>query len=91
MPKHTPGPWTNDPKIGVTFGPDGEPIQTGGELCHEEFRANAALIATTPELLETLKATVKYLRFLRESYGVGSQVNDMIREADCIIDKAEGR
>jgi hypothetical protein len=89
VPRHTPGPWRNDPEIGVTFGPDGTAIQTGGAGCAEEFRANAVLIAAAPDMLEALKATVKYLRYLRESYGVGNQVNDMIHEADRAIAKAE--
>jgi hypothetical protein len=60
VPKHTPGPWRNDPEIGVTFGPDGTAIQTGGGGCGEEYRANAALIAAAPEMLEALKDMIDW-------------------------------
>lgn len=55
MDTHTPGPWTLDAEIGVVFGRDGKPIQTGGGGCGKETQANARLIAAAPELLSLMK------------------------------------
>lgn len=61
MLKHTPRPWRNDPETGVTFGPDGSPIQTGGAGCAEEFRANAELIAAAPDLFDLCNKAIVML------------------------------
>lgn len=79
---YTPGPWTNDPLIGVTFGPDGKAIQTGGGGCSEETQANARLIAAAPELLDGCKAALA-------AFERGDAINwDDLHRA---IEKAEGR
>lgn len=74
MAKHTPGPWTigvsDDNQIHCVDGSD----STGGiiEICEvwgtlsdkeetEESRANARLIAASPEMLEALKVTTSSL------------------------------
>ncbi|AGZ17497.1 hypothetical protein X824_gp023 [Escherichia phage 4MG] len=61
MSKHTPGPWSND----------GTEVGTGilheikiAKCClvgYEETRANARLIAASPEMLELLELSLPYL------------------------------
>lgn len=63
MNKHTPGPWSINPKGGTPMV--GIDLQDGGELLpivevvygynNAEAKANAHLIAAAPELLEALK------------------------------------
>jgi len=64
--KHTVGPWKNDPEHGITFAPDGTPIQTGGAGCCDEFRANAELIAAAPDLFDLCNRAVVILGHPRE-------------------------
>jgi hypothetical protein len=93
MSEHTKGPWYG--KEGMVYGEeDGATIalirQNGGE---EESKANAQLIATSPELLEACKYVYKHFTespsILWPDLNMGkSKMSDLLENA---INKAEGR
>lgn len=90
--KHTPGPWAiyhnalhNRPTILVVKKSDESAIcESWGN--NEEAKANACLIATAPELLETCKNSLLFLHahceHTRESEKLANTLNLIIRKAD---------
>lgn len=94
-PKHTPGPWAYG-KVGrVTFGVVGpvEATREGSTIQRNiadniVMEANAALIASAPELLEALKKVqALILEFGPEDDMAREQASTLYR----VIAKAEGR
>jgi hypothetical protein len=105
--KHTPGPWEivremNGRPIHESLG---TPIKKTGhtvawvefdDLSPETSRANAALVAAAPELLEALRAAIPCLaRAVVEGAfdrcaapGVGRSA---LHQAEVAVDKAEGK
>lgn len=98
--KFTPGPWTQRKYTGFIYvaGADGTAIteltlSLGGDERHnEEFRANAALIAASPELLEALRLLVSPARVEATNHISGritiSVTGVALRKADAAIRKA---
>lgn len=64
MNHHTPAPWSVDPEIAQIIGADGEPVcQFLWPTLKRDFaetRANAALVACAPIMLETLERISKW-------------------------------
>lgn len=71
--KHTPGPWTLEYDYSLVMpAKDGNHIVTAGpigpdESSREEKRANARLIAASPELLEILIELVRLIEYPKRS------------------------
>lgn len=100
---HTPGPWmteyygTNYRLISADDGRqigkldcDGSHKASEGFIPEKEAEANAALIASAPELLEACKWALPYLKELsgkKWTLGFGMALS----EFDKVIAKAEGR
>lgn len=100
--KHTPGPWTANPKHAARDN-DGEIIieQAGGSApiatCYsintlfnnDQAKANAALIAAAPDLLEALEVVTLCLAWHEERHGVG-MYRKAVESARAAIAKATG-
>ena len=98
MSTHTPGPWRLDCRRSMTgksyvyriTAPHGEDIvpyldmSNGSDTGDGVSLANARLIAAAPDLLESLRMAVKYLR----GENMGSV---MLPKFEAAIAKAEGR
>ena len=93
---HTAGPWVTYNKDQVinqnsgrriaTCMPDRDWVEQSGESSYDEDKANAALIAAAPEMLEALKKVDDY--FSGDCIdGVDEALAEAIR---AIINKAEG-
>ncbi len=86
--KHTPGPWIADGynvrvrngRYVAYTGPSHTPDSEYPKQCSEEDKANARLIAASPELLEALEKAVS-----RQGFS-----NDDLISARAIIAKAKG-
>lgn len=98
MVGHTPGPW----RVGY-LDKNSQSVVMGNhiEICtcwhhsvgsiEQEMHKNAALIAEAPALLESLKALAKLLGSMPAQRGsVGLVITELL-EANCVIDRAEGR
>ena len=104
--KHTPGPWKVT-KLGTMVRAGGTNIADCGSSFnlrykHEEMHANAALIASAPDLLEALEALfanqhvhpTDFIYDVREREGLGwegpsvTQWSDAIAKAKAAIAKA---
>lgn len=99
MSKHTPGPWEtiDGAEVYPTSGPtsfcplariDGPWSGSSLYVNASEAKANGRLIASAPELLESLKTVVVMLQDLIESCDV-DESNACKRAAE-VISKAEG-
>ena len=99
MTSHTPGPWSIRTKQNLTAicTPKGEmQLSLHGvydglkplSVSLQEWRANAALIAAAPEMLEALKDCVQSL--LRCTNVPGAFHITCISQAQTVINKAEG-
>jgi len=99
MHKHTPGPWNlvkeRKPMIAPPrWVPEAEIRGKGGmrtvvrlgKLTSTEAKANARLIALTPELLEACRLAVQYLD---ERDGDRSRPNPVRELLDTVVAKAE--
>lgn len=90
--KHTPGPWLvqGDDIVTDGFTVGGVNIEDA-EKRPEEAKANLALMANAPELLEALEALWGYSRWCSETNNVPNFIQDDI--GGCIqnaIKKAKG-
>lgn len=104
--KHTPGPWQlvgPDDFGDYIVNTDGDPtaiaaIVNGNWLAMggltEQHKANAALIAAAPELLEALKA-LRFAVFVQSAFeareSARQSLKDLVNYADAVIAKAEGQ
>jgi hypothetical protein len=94
--KHTPGPWTTNGDWIKQPGIDGFSI--AHLIGHKEKQANARLIASAPELLETLRHASGVLNEvisthrakLDPKYLTPKEVSDCLIEIGKAIAKAEG-
>jgi|SRR5208282_3854823 len=98
MAKFTPGPWNLVNK----FAEDGDAYGDAEihaplrypivllEICDEEARANAHLIAAAPEMYEALKACAVELRDIEVMQELGGCKSER-HLAEAAIAKAEGR
>lgn len=91
--KHTPAPWTINKTWGTIEGPQEQEIcaihpadASGRREPRATARANAALIAAAPDLLEALKAIVNHWRAHDDAYFE----SDLATDALDAIRKAEG-
>lgn len=93
--KHTPGPWGWHNNYLVTANRDGSVQITPqaiikidtfvSSIDSDEFKANQALMATAPELLEILKTLIAGIQ------GPLYNIPNIVNIANVIIAKAEGR
>ena len=90
-PKHTPGPW----QVGKW---DGKLVITDKNNCivstmqwqiKDEERANARLIAASPDLLKTCKSIVRMILGYMEDRRTFSDT--LIEKAQQVIDRTEGK
>lgn len=96
MSNHTPGPWrkyrATETRIAITCGEPHAPEYDGFDVCSirivpskgKECHANVDLLIAAPDLLESLRMAVKYLR----GENMGSV---MLPKFEAAIAKAEGR
>lgn len=106
--RHTPGPWhygesTSLHGTQLVYGPDGVLIADAGRIHRrsiEEEKANAALIAAAPKMLEALKetlATIKeYQAYSAEMRKIGKGftpegIDHTVCFAESVITQAEGK
>ena len=91
---HTPGPWSvsNGTIIDFIRAPNDVVIGTADpprDGAHDERKANARLIATSPDLLETAEW------FVNLDWNDGRDINEIIEEAEerfqTVIAKAKGQ
>lgn len=97
--QHTPGPWRifqnrdgEETQLGV-YDSEGyklASIEAWKASAKEEGKANAALIASAPELLAALKAWEKWAQHYRSS-SVAMPIGPVSTAAQAAIAKAEGR
>lgn len=87
MSKHTPAPWTVNPKAKTNIRHGSLTIancsSTHDGSRGEEEIANAKLIAAAPELLEALEAMKDYCKYHKISLGSGivQKVDEAIKKA----------
>jgi len=100
---HTPGPWGFDvikdeagiPDEYVVYGNHPSDLDEIADIKYSEVegrqRANAALIAAAPELLEALKVAREWMGSDAPKYQNGAHVlKDAQKLVDRVISKAEG-
>ena len=91
MSKHTPGPWGLDGNL--IEGPDGERVAciTAYSRRTPKQKANARLIAASPDLLAALQALVAELDGSGKPYSSDSYAPEhFVTAAKAAIAKAEG-
>ncbi len=86
--KHTPGPWETDPEFNneCILGND-KILVADCTILHikrsnEMIRANARLIASAPDLLETCKEARAFLEGLDMKWAIWSDLNQAIAKAE---------
>ena len=89
---HTPGPWRQDTMSGTTvWGGDkthGNAVAVCQGFEREENRANAALIAAAPELLEALREALGHIEDSAEVAGQSEPFS--VKDYYALIAKATG-
>ena len=91
---HTPGPWTVDPKTLAVYAPDrhGHAAAVRVAECGRtllptaEIAANAALVASAPDLLAMLQKLVRAVNCLPTS----SPLDGLAEDAQSLIARATG-
>ena len=101
MSNHTPGPWVlngyqieRTTGIARTIGLVRSQRVLGTDSAaktEQEALANARLIVAAPDMLETLRATAKWVALQGEVPGCGPAAESMGRIIAAAIAKAEGR
>jgi hypothetical protein len=92
--KHTPGPWVIQTDNRGFYWIDKLTNDGGFSICNlgnvEEAKANAALIAAAPELLEACRDTLTRLEWWEEDRE-NRCIDNAFAVLKCAIAKAEGR
>lgn len=84
---HTPGPWAiSDRAKGLAIGGTRNTVCSIG-FTDDQAKADAALIAAAPDLLQSLKTLAAMLPTLAP----GSVADAFLADAMAVIDRAEGR
>ncbi len=92
---HTPGPWTLNRE--EVYGENGRTIVAEAFDEHDDWRANARLIAAAPELLEHLHSIVEMAHSVSANWESGDlafavrNLERIATAAETAIAKAEGR
>jgi len=98
MTKHTPGPWTIDETYALIVAPSH--LMAGNDIeiaaCHAgrgaDAKANAALIASAPEMLAAIKTLLDKSKLVKDALGKLSVFCSIetIQALETAIAKAEG-